>query len=377
MKTKCFSCLILSLLFSVSLWGQEAAFEPDYQSAIDEAVQQQIKEQDLVGVSIGVVNEGKVSYLQAYGFEDREQQIPAATKTMYRWASISKTLTAVAAMQLVEKGLLNLDDDVRKFVPEFPDKDSVITVRDLMCHQGGIVHYTNGKVVVTERQYDSEHPFEDVICALDRFRESPLVCVPGELYSYSTHGYILLSAVVERAGKQKFADQVDERISTPLGLDSLQPDYAWLDIPHRSVGYRKHVYDSSPRVSTNTDVSWKLGGGGFISNIEDATRYAEGLINQELLRPESFEKMWTKQKLKSGKATQVGLGFFVSEENGERKIYHNGSQEKVKARMVIYPKSKRGVVVMTNSEHGRPAAITKAIMDAIANVDADINSKRE
>ena len=363
MKAKHFALILLLLISSVS-FAQETGFNQAQRDAIDAAVEKQLKQQDLVGVSIGVISQGEIAYLQAYGFEDREQQIPAATRTMFRWASISKPLTAVAAMQLVEADKLSLDDDVRKYVPEFPDKGHIVTVRDLMCHQSGIVHYSNGRVIRSQVDYDVEHPFEDVVLALDKFRESPLVHAPGERYSYSTHAYILLSAVVQRAGGKKFADQVAERISKPLKMTTLQPDYQWTDIPHRSVGYRKQG-QGAPKVSTNTDVSWKLGGGGFISSVEDMAKFAEGLIAGELLNEESYRTMWKAQSLANGKATNVGLGFFVETQNGQLKISHNGAQEKTRTRMVIYPESKSAVVVMTNTEHGEPGRISTAIYGAL------------
>jgi len=365
MKAVHFTAFFLLLANSVSL-AQEAAFTQAQRDAIDAVVENQMKQQDLVGVSIGVISNGEIAYLQAYGFEDREQQIPAATGTMFRWASISKPLTAVAAMQLVEAKKLSLDDDVRKFVSEFPDKGHKVTVRDLMCHQSGIVHYSNGRVIRTRVDYDVENPFEDVVLALDKFRESPLVHPPQERYSYSTHAYILLSAVVQRAGEQKFADQVAERISKPLEMATLQPDYQWIDIPHRSVGYRKRG-SGPPKVSTNSDVSWKLGGGGFISSVEDMAKFAKGLIGGELLNKESYQTMWTAQNLANGDPTNVGLGFFVETQNGQLKISHNGAQEKTRTRMVIYPESKSAVVVMTNTEHGEPGRISTAIYGALKN----------
>ena len=267
-------------------------------------------------------------------------------------------------MQLVEKGKLDLDVDIRRLVPEFPDKGMQITARQLMCHQGGIVHYTNGKLIRTKRDYQSAHPFEDCVLALDTFRESPLVAVPGTRFSYSTHGYILLSAIVQRAGQQKFADQVAQRIARPLGMTTLQPDYQWKEIPHRAVGYR--LRDNQVVESTNTDVSWKLGGGGFVSNVEDMALLAAGLINGRLVTADSQMQMWTAQATADGKMTKVGLGFFVERQNGKLKISHNGAQEKTRTRLVIYPRQKHGLVVMCNSEHGKPTRVTTAVYQALA-----------
>ncbi|NLE36868.1 MAG: beta-lactamase family protein, partial [Pirellulaceae bacterium] len=265
------SCLVVLSIFaaagSLAVACATEVLSPTHARAVDDAIRAEMERQQAVGAAVGVVRDGRVVYLKGYGHADREAGVPVTEQTLFRWASISKTLTAVAAMQLVERGLLDLDADVRSHVPEFPDKGVVITPRQLLCHQGGIVHYSNGRVIRTEREYDTPHPFEDVVTALDTFKESPLVAKPGERASYTTHGYILLSAVVERAGSETFADQVRRRIVEPLGLTTLRPDYQWESIDHRAVGYRTR----RGRVvrSTDTDVSWKLGGGGYLSNIGD------------------------------------------------------------------------------------------------------------
>jgi len=330
---------------------------------VDEALATGMVRQELVGVAVGVLVDNQVVYLKGYGLEDRENKIPVTRKTLFRWASISKPLTAIAALQLEEKGQLDLQADVRKYVLEFPEKNATITSRDLLCHQGGIVHYTNGAVIATQRKYDTPHPFKDVVVGLDDFRESPLVNDPGTKYSYTTRGYMLLSAVVQRAGKEKFADQVQKHIARPLGMRTLQPDYQWKNIAHRAVGYRKRAGKVIP--STNTDVSWKLGGGGFISNIDDLARFAGGLLNGRLVQEETQARMWTPQKLRNGKATRYGFGFSFRGEGAARRVGHSGSQEKTRTRMVLLPGKRLGVVLMCNSEHCRTADITDRVLEVL------------
>ena len=351
--------------FIICIFSAEAT---TFLKAVDAAMRDEMKRQDLVGLAVGVIVDGRVAYTQGYGWADREKQVQVTRETMFRWASISKSLTAVAAMQLWERKQLDLKTDVRQLVPEFPSKAAPITLRNLLCHQGGIVHYTNGKVVVTVRPYERPNPFENVLLALDTFKHSPVVNAPAEKFAYTTHGYILLSAAVERAGKQKFADQVRDRIAKPLGMKSLQPDYQWLDIPHRAVGYRKR--DGKIVPSTNTDVSWKLGGGGYISNIDDLAKFALGLLRHNLVQKGTATKMWTPQKLNNGKFTSYGLGFSIAQYHegklGKWKpakhdhlgpppitlVGHGGSQEKTRTRLLIIPSQNVGVVVMTNSENG-------------------------
>jgi serine beta-lactamase-like protein LACTB len=339
------------------------SLSPNRIAAVDAAVHAEMDKEKAVGVAIGIIEDGKIVYLKGYGWADREAQLPVTEQTLFRWASISKSLTAVAAVQLVQQGKLDLDADVRKYVPEFPDKGTVITSRQVLGHQGGIVHYTNGKVIKTQATYTTAHPFTDVVTALDTFKESPLLSPPGEKYSYSTYGFMLMSAVVQRAGSERFADQVQKRIADPLGMTTLKPDYQWEALPGRAVGYRT-VGDKVVR-SSDTDVSWKLGGGGYISTVGDLARFAEGLLNHRLVNRESERLMWQAQNTKDGKPTTYGLGFAVEIQNGTPKISHNGSQEKSRTRMVLYPYQRRAVVVMSNSEYADPGKFSTAIFAAL------------
>lgn len=349
---------------------------------IDEAAESEMERQQIVGFAVGIIQENQITYLKGYGWEDREKRVPVTRKTMFRWASISKSLTALAAMQLWEKGQLKLDGDVRQYVPEFPDKGHKITPRQLLSHQGGIVHYTNGPVVVTLHPYKKPNPFESVLLALDTFKESPLVNLPGQKYSYTTHGFILLSAAVERAGKEKFAHQIRDRIVKPLRMETLQPDYQWVEIPNRTIGYRKR--QEKIVVSSNTDVSWKLAGGGYISNIDDLTKLGEGLLNGKLVEPATLKLMWTPRKTSTGEQTSYGLGFrqwnYVdgklqgdSTKSGEsglkdkmtlRLMGHSGSQQKTKTLLVLEPSKKFGMALMANSEQTKIYEAAEAVLKA-------------
>ena len=340
--------LALSLTLLPVLQEEVALQERTDLEALEAALGKGARAQKLVGFAAAFVEDGEIHEF-FLGFEDREEEIEVGTDTKFRWASISKPLTAVAAMQLARADRLDLDADVREYVPEFPEKPWPVTARQLTGHLGGIVHYRNGKVVRTEREYDQEHPFESVILALDMFKESPLVAEPGTKYSYTTHGYILLSACrVERAGGAPFADQVKKRVLDPLGMDTCRPDYQWTDIEHRALGYKRVGTKIFP--STNTDVSWKLGGGGYVSNVGDLARFARGLMGEEILDREAWESMWTPMKTAGGEDTGYGMGFGIRDVDGKRRVSHSGSQEKTRTLMQVFPEEGRALVLMTNSE---------------------------
>lgn len=358
--------LLVAALAPRGVRGQAApSLAPAKVAAVDAAVEAERVRQRVVGVAVGIVQDNEIVYLHGYGFANAEKKEPVTVHTMFRWASISKTLTAVAAMQLAQSKALDLDADVREYVPEFPDKGVKITARQLLCHQSGIPHYTNGKIIVTHVDYKAEHPFVNLVTALDRFKESPLLFTPGDRFSYSTYGFMLLGAVVQRAGKEPYPKQVRDRILQPLGMSSVMPDYQWENIPDRATGYVLEGNEVKP--STDTDVSWKLAGGGFISDIGGLARWAKGLLERRLLEPASYETMWEIQHDDNGRATNWGLGFEVQGSGPGLKVSHNGLQEKASCRMVLYPGGRNAVVVMTNSYFADPGKFSTAIYKALGS----------
>ena len=325
----------------------------DLAAEFDRRILEQMRRQNLAGLSAAFVVDGRVVDVRSYGWQDVAKAIPATGASTYRWASISKPMTAIAALQLFERGELDLDADVRDYVPEFPAKPHPITSRQLLCHQGGIVHYTNGPVIRTVRSYDVPHPFADRVLALDMFKESPLVCEPGSQYSYSTPGYALLGAVIGRAGEQKYRDQVVERIATPLGMDTLQPDHEWVDIPQRTPGYRRAPTGEVFESTGSDKISWKLAAGGWTSTVGDLARFGAGVARGELLRPATWEMALTPQPTAAGEPTTGGLGFGVFELAGRKVAAHSGGQQKTSTYLIVDLEARTAVALMCNTQGAR------------------------
>ena len=329
--------------------------------AIDTAMAEVMSDQNLVGVAIGVLQQGQIVYLQSYGDADREGKTPVTLESRFNWASNSKPVAAVLAMQLVEAKLLDLDQDVRNYVPEFPDKGTIITTRQLLCHQSGIPHYANGKIIPTIRKYQESDPYTNPVLALDKFNRSPLVFPPGSESSYSSYAYILLSAVIERAGQQPFSQQLESRITTPLAMTSFEPDTG------KNANLVKGYVLAGDQVCPAIDEPqyWKHGAGGYCSDIGDFALWAQALLNHKLVDAETERMMWTAQSTSDGTPTRYGLGFVVEQEQRDLKVFHNGSQPEVKTRMVLYPAARDGVVVMSNSSYADIGKVSTAIDTAL------------
>lgn len=341
----------------------EPRLDPELKAAIDKAVESEMRTQQLVGVSIGVIQQNEIVYLAGYGHADRENAAAMTIDTVVNWASNSKPMAALAAMQLVERGLLNLDADVRCYVPEFPEKDGVITTRQLLCHQSGIPHYENGRIVPTVRSYLCSQPHLDPVLALDTFNQSALIFKPGSKTEYSSYAYILLSAVVQRASRRPFTQYICENIAQPLQMESFQLDFASNGQAHWAKGYAKNELGVVVPAPESAHY-WKHGAGGFKSNVRDFAKWAQALMRRQLLCRPTYEAMWSIQATADGKPTSKGLGFTV-ERDRELIVSHNGKQTETRTRLEIAPDSGTGVVVLCNCGFADSSALTAAIKNAL------------
>ena len=330
-------------------------------AAVVNRIERHRQENGIVGLATAVLYDGQIADLRVFGWEDYPARAPVSDKTMFRWASISKPLTAVVAMQLMQAGRLDLDRDVREYVPEFPRKPWSVTSRQLLTHRAGLVHYHPGKVIVTKRQYTVDHPFADRILALDKFKESALLFQPGTDFSYSTPGYALLGAVIQRAGKADYAEQVRKGVLAPLGMTSMQPDYPQNAIPHRTMGYEQ-VMPGVTIPSGDSDVSWKLAAGGWISNIGDLARFAGGILNRQLIPRETWEAMWSKPVEGKDGTQYYAYGFNVTRIQGARTVFHSGAQSKTATMMMLCPEERLGLVIMANTEGVRHESVSTDLL---------------
>jgi serine beta-lactamase-like protein LACTB, mitochondrial len=190
--------------------------------------------------------------------------VPVWPTTKFRIGSVSKPLTAVALMQLVEAGKVDLDAPAQKYVPGFPDKGAVITVRMVAGHLAGIRHYKEG-------EFENQKHYANVLEGLKIFQDDPLVAPPGTKYSYSSYGYNLLSAVIESASEENFLAYMQGHIFTPLGLPHTTADQNTQIIEQRARFYELPK-DGTVEIAPYVDNSYKWAGGGFLSTAEDLVR---------------------------------------------------------------------------------------------------------
>ena len=184
------------------------------------------------GVSVAVALDDRLVWAAGDGLADVENGVPATADTVYRIASISKTMTATAVMQLVERGRVSLDDPIQKYVPSFPDKGGLtITLREILTHTSGIRHYKAGEM-------ESLTPYDSVADAIRIFKDDPLLFTPGTKYSYSTYAYNLLEGVVESASGLTFEAYLQEHVWNPAGMAHTYLEHPQTIVAHRARAVR-------------------------------------------------------------------------------------------------------------------------------------------
>jgi CubicO group peptidase (beta-lactamase class C family) len=325
------------------------------------AVAKAMAEDAIPALSVAVWRGDKLVWVEAFGTADLESSAKATPASKFRLGSVSKVLTAALAGRMVDAGLVDLDRDIREYLPSFPDKDAKITLRQLLGHQAGVRHYEQKDQVLDLKR----HP--TTADALAIFAEDPLIGPPGAQYRYSTFGYTLIGAVLEAAGGKGFAALLAEHVTAPLGLAETGMDDYGRIVPGRVDFYSNAKdYQSPPPAEwgaavnanyENTD--YKRPGGGMLSTPADLATFGAAFIAPGFLSEETYRQTFTLQKTADGKETIVGLGWRIGADAKGRRIYHHaGNQSGARAGLVVYPDQKIAVAVLSNMSN-RPGPIVE------------------
>ena len=340
----------LTLLFTLSatpLWAQHRTVSPEKLGRLQTVVSRFQHAHQVPGISAAVVLDGVPAWSDGFGQADLENYVPATPSTLYRLGSISKPITAVAVMQLWERGKLDLDAPVQKYCPAFPQKEYPITTRQLLGHLGGIRHYSaDGKGDVPE---DSARHFATTQESLQLFANDPLVAKPGTKFNYSTYGYTLIGCILEGATSQNYFDFVYDNVLAPARMYNTQPDNFFALIQHRTRFYHRDKSGVLHNAGV-LDSSYKIPGGGLISSADDMASFAAAMLAGKLLRPATQSAMWTVQHTSDGKPTGYGLGWGISDKFGLRLVGHDGGQQGTSTAMILAPERNAAVVVLCNMD---------------------------
>ena len=318
---------------------------------IDQLVNVEMRSQKIPGLSVAVLQQGQLSLAKGYGLANVELRALATAETIYQSGSMGKQFTATAVMMLVEAGKLNLSDPITKYFTEAPDTWKNITVRHLLTHTAGTTDYPN--------DFDFRRDYtEDEL--LKRAEAIPLSFLPGEKWSYSNLGYVLLGILIHKVSGQFYGDFLQDRVFQPLRMNTARIISEADIVPNRAAGYRlvkgelKNQDWVSPSLNTTAD-------GALYLTVYDMAKWDAALYTEKLIKKSSLEQMWTPVKLNNGKTYPYGFGWSLNEVRGHHLIEHSGSWQGFKSYIARYVDDKLTVIVFVNLIQANQARITHGV----------------
>lgn len=297
---------------------------------------------DHIAVSAGVSVDSSYSWAGVSGYKKKSNLEEADLNTRFRIASLSKPMTAVAILQLVERGELDINATIDTYLPQLTKKYYAnIKLYQLLNHTSGIRHYHNEMEVVTMKQYDN------LSDALNKFIDDPLVTEPGHKFLYTTYGYTVLGAIIESVTSMSYQDYMDKHIWIPAGMTSTSIENSQLDYDNEAELYIKwkQQYIKSPK----TNLSVKYPGGGIQSTASDLIKFGNAILNNTLLDSVSTKLMLADSyNLRDQVPYVLGWYSYTDQDDG-RIIEHGGSQSGSSSFLRIYLDKGIVTTVISNS----------------------------
>ncbi len=305
-------------------------------------------------LAVAVAIDGDVVWSEGLGWANVERQVPATAQTLFRVGSVAKVFTAAAVARLVEQGALDLDAPVQRYVPEFPDKGQPITTRQLTGHLSGVRHYRWDETRPTA-------PTDDVIDALGFFRDDPLESAPGSRFSYSSYGWVLVSAVVQRAAGEPFAEHLRARVFDPLDMQDTRPETNDPRLANRAT-----LYEGGRPVAPD-EISYIRAAGGFLSTVEDMARFGSAFLpGSPFLAADTLEMVFTPQSTRDGQPSRFGLGWVVDELSDGTPVYHHpGTVKGGHSALLVNPEDRIVVALAANQSSGFAASECQRVACAV------------
>ncbi|MGQ8364310.1 serine hydrolase domain-containing protein [Glaciecola sp. 1036] len=295
--------LIVLLFATLYSSGTLAKGLPDQE--IDKWFETAVTHEHVPGITVAVGGPEGVVYAKGFGFADLENSLPMTTEHKVRIGSVSKLIATAGLMRLYDQGKVDLDKPVIEYAPAWSQDKPALSLRQLTSHTAGIRHYKAGA-----DEFLLNKNFTSINESLTLFKDDPLLFTPGEKFTYSTFAWTLVSAAMEGAdNKRNFTQIIQQEVFEPLGLKDTSFDDQYEIISHRAQPYS--VYQDKLFNSPQTDHSYKWAGGGFISTPSDVVRFAVAHLQNDYLKPETVNLMFTPAKLNNGDGVNFGIGWMV------------------------------------------------------------------
>lgn len=298
---------------------------------------------NLPGLSVAIRHKDQLVFAQGFGFADLEKRLPVTPQTQFRAASVSKAITATALAKMMQDRVIDIDAPIAHYLPQFPHKEYPITARLLSGHIAGIPHYIMGDR--TENRF-----YPSVQDALNVFSHHPQIAPSGTKYHYSSHGTVLLSAMMEAASGIPYLTYVQQSVLNPFGLKHTEAEMLrYKAMPNMSRIYAKSG-NSNVLVENPRELSAFWASAGWVTTPSDMVNMTRAFSNG-YLSADTMRTMFTSQTLQSGEKTQVGIGWRLSYDINGRPVYeHAGVTQGARSVISYFPNEDLAISVMTNLE---------------------------
>lgn len=342
----------LLILFALSCDAQSKAtlsnqpFDSVATQKIDSIGNELIKTGKALGFSIAIMHKKDTLYAKGFGFRDIKRSKPFTSETIFQIASVTKFITSISVLKLVDKGQLSLSDKLSDILPSYPIKNDGenITIRHLLNHTSGIREYqslADSLITVPTPNVDSKELFK-------MFKNLPADFEPGSNFSYSNSGFLLLSLIIEEVSGKSYRDFIKEEVSNPMGLSTLD---SWKNNAGNDKAALEFVLaDGTFIESKYNDITWLLGDGGLSANSIDLARLPYSVFSEGFLPKSLIDEMLQSPTLKNGAIPDYGLGIRKGKLFNEPVWGHTGGGSTWTNVIAWYPESNISVVVQVNTD---------------------------
>jgi len=319
------------------------------QDSIDAFIIRQMKEQNITGLSIGIIEKGTVTKAKGYGYANVEHKVPATEQSVYMLASISKHMVAVGIMQLMQQGRLSLSDPCTKYFKGAPAAWEKITLRHLLNHTSGL-----------PRESPAFRPMlvqPDSVLIKAAYNEK-MVFETGTKWQYCNLGYFMLADIIRRVSGKSFQQYMTEEIFFQHGLMHTETTNAKKVIPHRASGYVKRGADDPE--NAESFIAFRPSG-AFISNVTDMLKWEMLMQENKILTKDNWRQMWSDtvtstNNFPGASSVAYGYGWNRTTVQAQTIVYHGGSLPGFRTLYYRFPDEQTAIVLFVNSE---PADLMK------------------
>ncbi len=302
------------------------------------------------GATALISRKGQIIYKKAFGMANLELNIPMQTESVFRIGSITKQFTAIAILQLMEQGKLDLQDDITKFIPDYPTHGHKITIEHLLTHTSGIKSYTDMPEFGVMSRLDKKP--EELISF---FKNQPMEFAPGTKWNYNNSAYFLLGYIIEKISGKTYPEYVEQNFFKTLGMTNSYYGSDSKIIKNRAAAYSKNENEFVNAEPLSMTLPYAAG--SLQSTVDDLFKWNQAVQNYKLVKKESLDKAFTSYVLADGKKTNYGYGWSLGNIQGSPMIEHGGGIPGFLTQGIYLPKEDVFVAVFSNCECNSPSEI--------------------